>query len=72
MENQDYVGPMPSADTYDPDEMNPKKKAEFERWYAEQVHNEHVFNLRREMEKYCASDVKLLNAGCQKFREEFR
>ena len=52
MENQDF-GPMPPAHTYDPDGMNPKKKAEFERWYAEEVRNEHIFNLCREMEKYC-------------------
>ena len=72
LENQDYVGPMPPADTYDPDGMSPKKKADFERWYAEQVRNEYQFNLRRDMEKYCESDVKLLKAGCQKFRDEFK
>ena len=29
------------------------------------------YNLRQGMEEYCISDVKLLKAGCQKFREEF-
>jgi len=29
--NQDYEGPMPPKDTYDPDGMSHKKKAEFER-----------------------------------------
>ena len=28
--------------------------------------------MRREMEAYCISDVKLLKAGCQKFRQEFK
>ena len=28
--------------------------------------------MRREMEAYCESDVKLLKAGCQKFRQEFQ
>ena len=33
LENQAYEGPMPPRDTYDPDGMSAKKKAEFERWY---------------------------------------
>jgi hypothetical protein len=71
-ENQDYVGPMPPADTYDPDGMSAKKKVEFERWYATQVANNHLFNLKNEMVSYCESDVKLLKEGCRKFRQEFQ
>ena len=37
LENQEYEGPMPPSDTYDPDGMSAKTKAEFERWYKEQV-----------------------------------
>ena len=37
VENQDYEGPMPPRDTYDPDGMSAKKKAEFKRWYDEKV-----------------------------------
>ena len=62
---------MPPADMYDPEGMSPKKKVEFERWYADKVANHYVFNLCREMEAYCVSDVKLLKAGCQQFQEEF-
>ena len=72
VENQAYEGPMPDMKYYNPDGMSPKKKAEFECWHAEKVANNHVFNLRREMQAYCESDVKLLKAGCQKFREEFK
>ena len=57
---------------YDPDGMSSKKKAEFERWYAEKVAFNYHFVMRREMEAYCESDVKLLKAGCQKFRKEFQ
>ena len=71
-ENQDYEGPMPPAEMYDPDGMSPKKKAEFERWYTEKVAANYHFVMRREMEAYCESDVKLLKAGCQKFRKEFQ
>ena len=31
-----------------------------------------IFDMRREMEAYCESDVKLLKAGCQNFRQEFK
>ena len=63
---------MPPRDTYDPDGMCAKKKAEFEQWYQEKVNDNYHFVLRREMEAYCESDVKLLKAGCQKFRQEFK
>ena len=69
--HQDYEGPIPPMDSYDPDGMSSKKKAEFETWYADQVQRDVVFNLRHEMEEYCISDVKLLKAGCQKFQAEF-
>ena len=72
LENQEYDGPMPDAVYYDPDSMSAKKKAEFERWHAEKVESNYRFVLRREMEAYCESDVKLLKAGCRKFREEFK
>ena len=72
LENQAYEGPMPPRDTYDPDGMSAKKKAEFERWYQEKVQANYHFVMRREMEAYCESDVKLLKAGCQKFRQEFQ
>ena len=57
---------------YDPDGMSAKKKAEFETWYAEKVDADYHFVMQREMEAYCESDVKLLKAGCQNFRDEFR
>ena len=72
LENQDYDGPMPDTSYYDPDGMSAKKKAEFERWYAEKVATNYRFVMRREMEAYCESDLKLFKAGCQKFREEFK
>lgn len=70
--NQRYVGPMPPSEMYDPDRMSAKKKGEFERWYQEKVDTNYVFDMRREMEAYCESDVKLLKAGCQNFQQEFK
>jgi len=56
---------------YDPDGMSAKKKTEFELWYQEKVDDNYHFVMQREMQAYCESNVKLLKAGCQKFREEF-
>ena len=52
--------------------MTPKKKEEFDVWHAEKVRTGYTFNLKRDMEAYCVSDVKLLKAGCLKFVEEFQ
>ena len=50
--------------------MSAKRKVEFKQWYTEKVDTNYHFVMRREMEAYCQSDVKLLKAGCKKFREE--
>lgn len=50
-ENQFYVGPVPNAEFYRPDEMPIKKKQEFSRWYAE--HKDDVFDFQKEMKDYC-------------------
>jgi len=63
---------MPPRDMYDPNGMSAKKKDEFERCYQEKVNDNYHFVLRQEMEAYCESDVKLLKAGCQTFRQEFK
>jgi len=72
LENQGYTGSMPPRDTYDPDGMSAKKKVEFEQWYQEKVDADYHFVLQDEMKAYCESDVKLLKAGCKKFRQEFK
>ena len=72
LENQSYRGPMPEVRYYDPDGMSPKKKEEFMRWHATKLVEGYEFDLRRDMQMYCESDVKLLKAGCTKFVEEFK
>ena len=71
-DNQTYVGPVPDTHYYDPDGMSSKKRDEFLRWHAAKVENGYVFDLQRDMARYCESDVKLLKAGCSKFVKEFR
>lgn len=60
-ENQDYVGPLPSQQYFDPDTMKPKKREEFEKWhreYAQQIGNQYTF--KKELIEYCQSDVQIL------------
>ena len=71
-DNQAYVGPVPDTHYYDPEGMSSKKRDEFLRWHATKVENGYVFDLQRDMARYCESDVKLLKAGCSKFVKEFR
>ncbi|PFX27098.1 hypothetical protein AWC38_SpisGene8231 [Stylophora pistillata] len=70
-ENQNYIGPLPAAEYYDPDGMSEKKKKEFEAWYAEESNKNLHFDLKYELVAYCGSDVALLKAGCLKFIDEF-
>lgn len=70
--NQDYEGPMPPQEDYDPAGMTTKTKKVFEKWYSDKVEEDYLLDLKNETEQYCISDVKLLKAGCQKFQEEFK
>ena len=67
----DYSGSIPAEEYYQPDTMNPAKRAEFKEWYAEQLHNEVRFDFKEEMIAYCHSDVELLRQGMTKFRHLF-
>lgn len=67
--NQDYVGPWPDRNHYDPDSMMPSKRREFDAWYDKV--KDLQFNLYEEMVAYCKSDIKVLKAGCEIFVREF-
>ncbi|XP_022802010.1 uncharacterized protein LOC111339593 [Stylophora pistillata] len=71
-DHQNYVGPLPAAEYYDPEGLSQNKKQEFETWYAQEQRKNQPFHLKEELIAYCCSDVKLLKAGCQKFIEEFQ
>ena len=51
--------------------MKPKAKAAFETWYNEQVARGETFDLQKELEAFCRSDVKLLKEGCEAFTKQF-
>ena len=72
LEHQDYRGPIPSLEYYDPDGMSPKMKEELQQWHADQVRRNVPFDFQQELEDYCKSDVDILQGGCEKFCEEFQ
>lgn len=60
---------LPAADLYLYKGFMPKKKAEFERWYAE--NNSSSFNLNNELAAYCVNDIHILASALVAFRKEF-
>ena len=68
-ENQRYVGSIPPKHYYDPEGMKTKDMETFEKWYDEQTGE---FNMQKELEEYCRSDVALLKAGCEAFVAQFK
>ena len=72
-ENQDYRGPLPAKHFYGSYTMSQDRFDVFERWYEQTSRQpDYDFDFRTELEAYCASDVRLLRAGCEMFRQEFQ
>ena len=68
--NQNYVGPLPDEEHYDPKGMSVDRAREFETWY-ESHDPDYVFDFQAELVAYCESDVLLLKGACQVFCKEF-
>ena len=69
--NQHYVGPLPAAHYYMPENMSLEDRAEFDKWHAQLTSENYVFDFRTELLQYCNSDVLLLKEGCLTFKREF-
>ena len=69
--HQDYVGPLPDKEYYDPKGMSVERAKEFHQWYdAHEL--DHVFDFQAELLAYCQSDVLLLKGACEVFCQEFQ
>ena len=66
--NEEYRGPLPDAEYYDPDGMKPDTRAKFLKWYQTQIKNEVVFDMKEDIVKYCRSDVDILRRACLQFQ----
>ena len=71
-ENQNYVGPIPCQYDYGVNFMKPAEREAFMTWHQERVENNYVFDFRKEIIKYCRSDVDILAKCCLLYREMFR
>ena len=71
-ENQNYVGPIPCQNDYGVNFMKPEEREVFIAWHKEQVENNYLFDFRKEILKYCRSDVDILRKCCLLFREMLR
>ena len=71
-ENQNYVGPIPCQNDYGVNFMKPAGRKAFMAWHQEQVENNYVFDFRKEIIKYCRSDVDIMAKCCLLYREMFR
>jgi DNA polymerase type B, organellar and viral len=61
--NQNYIGVIPDAKYYKPDEMKPEKRSEFLAWYAQQ--GDVVWDFQKELFAYCESDVDILKRSME-------
>ena len=66
--NEEYRGPLPGAEYYDPDGMKPETRAKFLKWHQTQTKNEVVFDMKEDIVKYCRSDVDILRRACLQFQ----
>lgn len=69
IENRYYEGRMPDIAWFDFHKLKDSDRAEAEEWYMN-MRNTNI-NLYDMCMDYCVDDVKLLKAGCIKFRELF-
>ncbi|MDI9312001.1 MAG: DNA polymerase [Limnohabitans sp.] len=69
-EEIDYVGPIPEMKYFNKDFMKSKDLVAFEQWYIDQIGC--IYNLKKEMIKYCKNDVLILLLSILKFREQFK
>ena len=70
IENQDYVGKLPSIEYYDPNFMGEKERENFFVWYNKNKDKE--FTFKNELEDYCKSDVNILMRCVMTFRDIFK
>ena len=71
-ENQNYVGPIPCQNDYGVNFMKPEEREAFIAWHNKQVENNYLYDFRKEIIKYCRSDVDIMRKCCLLYREMFR
>ncbi|GBM93101.1 hypothetical protein AVEN_267172-1 [Araneus ventricosus] len=67
--NQNYIGKYPDKCYYGYDSMTEDQRKTFDKWYETVKHE--TFDFRKEIIKYCDSDVDILRRGCLELRKLF-
>ena len=67
LDNADYIGLYPNIEYYSPDSMKADERDKFLVWFEQCKLN--VFDMRKEIIKYCINDVEILSEACLKFRK---
>ena len=62
---------MPSKKHYGYNQMKPDERAKFLEWYDGRVSENYIFYFKKEILKYCRSDVDILRRGIMKLRKDF-
>lgn len=70
--NQNYVGPIPALDYYDPEMMKPSMAVELTKWHEQQINHRFVFDFKKEIIEYCRSDVQILVTAMLRFTKLFQ
>jgi hypothetical protein len=75
-ENFDYTGPIPEPKYFGTDFMKKKQLKEFNSWYEKEkeflASNNTIYNLKKELIKYCENDVLILLNCIQVFRKIYK
>jgi hypothetical protein len=69
LDNQNYIGLLPSKEFYGYEYMSDKDSKEFLIWHD--INKDKNFNFKEELISYCESDVNILKLGCLSFRESY-
>jgi hypothetical protein len=67
--NYDYVGSLPPLADYGVTSMKASTRAAVEKWHAEQMAANTVFDFRRDIGIYCTQDVNVLMQAVCRFRD---
>ena len=59
-ENENYVGDIPAAHYYCPDQMKAEAREDFLKWHKQNTEEHYQFDMKSELFQYCSSDVDIL------------
>ncbi len=70
--NYAYEGEVPSKEFFGVKYMKPKTANDCRQWHQVLIESNYIYNLKNELIKYCANDVKILTMAIMKFRTLFQ